>query len=68
MSEPNKAKKPRIAPPPRNSTDPADYQRHALAKLLADPTKPVFIPAPPQEGIKQLRGTFRSVIYLLIVE
>ncbi|KAK4704454.1 PRKR-interacting protein 1, partial [Phenoliferia sp. Uapishka_3] len=41
--------------PSRSITTAADLQRHALAKLLADPDKPVHIPAPPPEGVRKLR-------------
>jgi hypothetical protein len=34
---------------------PAEQQAYALSKLLQDPSKPVFIPPPPSEGVRQLR-------------
>ncbi|KAI5477599.1 DUF1168 domain protein [Pseudohyphozyma bogoriensis] len=58
MSAPSTSKngKPKVEPLPRGTATAADVQRHALAKLLADPSKPVHIPAPPREGVKQLRA------------
>lgn len=48
--------KPKPIPPPRHGATPAEQQAYALAKLLANPDKPVHIPPPPAEGVKQLRA------------
>lgn len=43
--------------PSREDTNPTSLQAFALAKLLVDPSKQVFIPAPPKgNGIKTLRA------------
>ncbi|ORY89629.1 hypothetical protein BCR35DRAFT_155200 [Leucosporidium creatinivorum] len=46
-------------PPPRHGATPAEQQAYALAKLLANPDKPVYIPERPKDetgATKQLRA------------
>lgn len=43
-------------PPLRHGATPAEQQAYALQKLLANPDKPVHIPEPPPEGVRQLRA------------
>ena len=52
---PHEKKEKTYSLPSRSITTAADLQRHALAKLLADPDKPVHIPAPPPDGVRKLR-------------
>lgn len=53
-----KSKKPKLIAPTREELAASPYfaQAHSLAKLLADPLKPVHIPAPPKGGVKELRA------------
>lgn len=57
FSAPSTSKKPKPERGPvlRHGATPLEAQRHALQKLLKDPSKPVHIPEPPPEGVKTLR-------------
>lgn len=57
FSAPSTSKKPKPERGPvlRHGATPLEAQRHALQKLLKDPSKPVHIPEPPPEGVKSLR-------------
>lgn len=55
MSTRKDGKEKTYALPSRSITTAADLQRHTLAKLFADPDKPVHIPPPPPEGVRKLR-------------
>lgn len=50
-----KAKGPRLPALARSAT-PAEIQKHALERLLLNPSKAVHIPDRPAEGVKSLRA------------